>query len=49
MVCHIMILIFIDSETISIKIRARGDDKIKAIILHSPDYPGLTYKIVVDE
>lgn len=40
---------FIDAETISVKIRARGNDKIKVIILKSPDYPGLTYKVAVDE
>lgn len=39
---------FIDAETVSVKIRARGNDKIEAIILRSPEYPGLTYRIVVD-
>lgn len=39
---------FIDSETVSVKIRTRGNDKIEAIILRSPEYPGLTYRIVVD-
>lgn len=40
---------FTDAETLSVKIRARGNDKIKAIILHSPDYPGLTYRVAVNE
>lgn len=40
---------FIDTETVSVKIRARGNDKIKAIILRSPEYLELTYRIVVDD
>jgi len=38
---------FIDAETVRIKMRA--DRKIDTIVLKSPDYPGLNYRIVVDE
>lgn len=38
---------FIDAETVRIKIGA--DSKINAIVLKSPEYPGLNYRIVVDE
>ena len=40
---------FLDEETVSVKIRARGNDKIKEIILRSPDYIGLTYRVAVGE
>jgi len=39
---------FIDTETMSVEIRAREkNDKPTAIILRSPEYVGLTYRIVV--
>jgi len=40
---------FINAETVSVKIRARGADGIGAIVLKSPDYPGLSYRIVTSE
>jgi len=38
---------FIDVETVRLEMKANR--KLDAIILKSPDYPGLTYRIVVDE
>ena len=40
---------FVDQETAGVKIRAHEDDRISAIILRSPDYLGLTYKVAVDK
>lgn len=40
---------FNDTGTMSVKIRDRNNDRIEAIILKSPEYPGLTYRIVVAE
>lgn len=39
-------LIFTDAGTVSVKIRGRGGDKIEAITLRSPEYHGLTYRII---
>ena len=39
---------FIDEETAIFNIPANRDRKIGAIILRSPDYMGLTYRVVVD-
>ena len=40
---------YIDSENIGVKIRLRGDDTIEAIILSSPTFPGLIYRVVVSD
>jgi hypothetical protein len=37
---------YIDKETLSVQIRERGGDDIVAVILGSPDYPGLTYRVM---
>lgn len=41
------IMDFIDAETVRIEMKAHS--KLDAIILKSPEYPGLNYKVVVDE
>lgn len=40
---------FIDAETVSVKIRKRENDEVAAIILKSPEYPGLTYRVLIKQ
>jgi len=41
---------FLDTakETLAVQVEIRGNETIEAIVLKSPDYPGLSYRITVD-